>query len=36
LGTGEAPKGLQVKAHKFSKSAVEKLTAAGSKIEVLA
>jgi large subunit ribosomal protein L15 len=36
LGTGEAPKGLQVKAHKFSKSAVEKLTAAGGKIEVLA
>ena len=36
LGMGDAPKGLQVKAHKFSKSAVEKLTAAGGKIEVLA
>lgn len=36
LGDGEAPKGLVVKAHKFSKSAVEKLTAAGGKAEVLA
>lgn len=36
LGTGEAPQGVEVKAHKFSKSAVAKLTAAGSKIEVLA
>lgn len=36
LGDGEAPKQLNVKAHKFSKSAAEKLTAAGGKIEVLA
>jgi large subunit ribosomal protein L15 len=36
LGVGDAPKGLQIKAHKFSKSAVDKLTAAGGKIEVLA
>lgn len=36
LGEGEAPKQLSVKAHKFSKSAAEKLTAAGGKIEVLA
>ena len=36
LGDGEAPKGLVVKAHKFSKSAVDKLTAAGGKAEVLA
>jgi large subunit ribosomal protein L15 len=36
LGTGEAPKGLTVRAHKFSQSAAEKLTAAGGKIEVLA
>lgn len=36
LGDGEAPKGMLVKAHKFSKRAVEKLTAAGGKIEVLA
>ncbi len=35
LGTGEAPKNLTVKAHKFSHSAAEKLTAAGGKIEVL-
>jgi len=35
LGNGEAPKGLVVKAHKFSKSAIEKLTAAGGKAEVL-
>jgi large subunit ribosomal protein L15 len=36
LGDGEAPKQLSVKAHKFSKSAAEKLVAAGGKIEVLA
>lgn len=36
LGTGDAPKGLTVKAHKFSKSAAEKLAAAGGKTEVLA
>ncbi|MEW6517451.1 MAG: 50S ribosomal protein L15 [candidate division FCPU426 bacterium] len=35
LGDGEAPKQLNVKAHKFSKSAAEKLAAAGGKIEVL-
>jgi large subunit ribosomal protein L15 len=36
LGDGDAPKGLTVKAHKFSKSAAEKLAAAGGKTEVLA
>jgi large subunit ribosomal protein L15 len=36
LGDGAAPKGVTVKAHKFSKTAAEKLTAAGSKTEVLA
>lgn len=36
LGDGAAPQGLVVKAHKFSKSAIEKLTAAGGKTEVLA
>ena len=36
LGTGEAPRGIEVKAHKFSKSAVDKRTAGGSKIEVRA
>ncbi len=36
LGDGEAPKGLTIKAHKFSKSAAAKLAAAGSKTEVLA
>ena len=35
LGNGECTKKLTVKAHKFSKSAVEKLESAGSKIEVL-
>jgi large subunit ribosomal protein L15 len=35
LGVGDAPKNLVVKAHKFSKSAAEKLTAAGGKTEVL-
>ena len=35
LGNGECTKKLTVKAHKFSKSAVEKLGSAGSKIEVL-
>ncbi len=36
LGQGEAPRGLHVKAQKFSKSAAEKLTAAGGKAEVQA
>lgn len=36
LGNGDAPKGLVVKAHKFSKSAADKLAAAGGKAEVLA
>jgi large subunit ribosomal protein L15 len=35
LGTGEAPKAIIIRAHKFSKSAAEKLTAAGGKVEVL-
>ena len=35
LGVGEAPKQLNIKAHKFSKSAAEKLAAAGGKTEVL-
>ena len=35
LGTGEAPAKLTVKAHRFSKSAVEKIAAAGGKAEVL-
>ena len=35
LGNGECTKKLTVKAHKFSKSAVDKLGSAGSKIEVL-
>ena len=35
LGNGEIEKKLTVKAHKFSKSAVEKLEKNGSKIEVI-
>lgn len=35
LGNGECTKKLTVKANKFSKSAVEKLEKAGSKIEVI-
>lgn len=35
LGDGELTKPLTVKAHKFSKSAVQKIEAAGGKIEVL-
>ena len=35
LGRGEAPKGVTVKAHAFSKSAEEAITAAGGTIEVL-
>jgi len=35
LGVGEAPRQLNVRAHKFSKSATEKLVAAGGKAEVL-
>ena len=35
LGNGEVTKKLTVKAHKFSKSAVEKLEKNGSKIEVI-
>jgi large subunit ribosomal protein L15 len=35
LGNGEIPHSLTVKAHAFSKSAVEKIQAAGGKIEVL-
>ncbi|MCD4813970.1 50S ribosomal protein L15 [bacterium] len=35
LGVGEAPKQMTIKAHKFSKSASDKLTAAGGKAEVL-
>ncbi len=35
LGNGELGKALTVKAHKFSKSAVEKIEAAGGKAEVI-
>lgn len=35
LGNGELTKKLTVKAHKFSKSAVEKIEAAGGKVEVI-
>jgi large subunit ribosomal protein L15 len=35
LGNGELGKKLTVKAHKFSKSAVEKIEAAGGKAEVI-
>ena len=35
LGNGELAKKLTVKAHKFSKSAVEKIEAAGGKVEVI-
>jgi len=35
LGDGELTKKLTVKAHKFSKTAVEKIEAAGGKVEVI-
>lgn len=35
LGNGEITKKITVKAHKFSESAVEKIEAAGGKIEVI-
>ncbi len=35
LGDGDAPKGLSVKAHAFSKSAEEKISAAGGSVERL-
>lgn len=35
LGNGEAPKGLEVKAHKFSRSAREKIETAGGSCEEL-
>lgn len=35
LGRGEAPKGLTVKAHKFSESAKSALEKAGGKVEVI-
>ena len=35
LGDGEITKKITIKAHKFSKSAVEKLEKSGSKIEVI-
>jgi large subunit ribosomal protein L15 len=35
LGTGELKSALTVHAHKFSKTAEEKITKAGGKIEVL-
>ena len=35
LGDGELTKSLTIKAHKFSKSAQEKITAAGGNVEVL-
>lgn len=35
LGNGELSKGLTVKAHKFTKSAAQKIEAAGGKVEVV-
>lgn len=35
LGSGDMEKNLTVKAHKFSKSAAEKIEAAGGKVEVI-
>ncbi|MGB7604900.1 MAG: 50S ribosomal protein L15 [Lutisporaceae bacterium] len=35
LGTGEITKSLTIQAHKFSKSAEEKIAAAGGKVEVI-
>lgn len=35
LGTGEIKAGITVRAHKFSKSAIEKIQAAGGKAEVI-
>lgn len=35
LGDGELKNGIKVKAHKFSKTAVEKIEAAGGKAEVI-
>ena len=35
LGTGELTKKLTVQAHKFSQTAVDKITAAGGKVEVI-
>ena len=35
LGDGDLPHALTVKAHKFSKSAVAKIEAAGGKVEVI-
>ena len=35
LGGGDLEKGLTVQAHKFSKTAVEKIEAAGGKAEVI-
>jgi large subunit ribosomal protein L15 len=35
LGVGEAPKGVTVHAHAFSKSALDKLAAAGSSVQLL-
>lgn len=35
LGSGEITKSLTVQAHKFSKTAAEKITAAGGKVEVI-
>jgi len=36
LGVGELSKALNVRAHKFSESAQEKITKAGGKFEVIA
>ena len=35
LGTGELKKGVTIRAHKFSKTAVQKIEAAGGKAEVI-
>lgn len=35
LGTGEAPQGLELKAHKFSKAAQASIEKSGGKIEVI-
>jgi large subunit ribosomal protein L15 len=36
LGAGELPHALHIRAHKFSKSAVEKIQKAGGTIEIIA
>jgi large subunit ribosomal protein L15 len=35
LGEGDISEALTIKAHRFSKSAIEKIEAAGGKVEIL-